>query len=274
MTARSRSRPPCAPGERPARDVLEEHLARIDARASRLHAFNLVLADEAAPRPTRSTPRSRVATIPGRSPGVPIALKDNLCTRGVPTTCSSRILEGWRPPYDATVVRAAARRGRGDGRQDQPRRVRDGQLHRELRVRADAQPPRPRAGARRVERRLGGRGRGRVRAARARLRHRRLDPPARGAVRRGRREADLRRGVPLRARSRSRRRSTRSGRSPTTVDDAALLLDVIGGHDPLRLDVDRRRRRRRCSTELDGASRACASASSRSSPTPRASSPR
>ncbi|HEV2362393.1 MAG TPA: Asp-tRNA(Asn)/Glu-tRNA(Gln) amidotransferase subunit GatA, partial [Acidimicrobiales bacterium] len=36
--------------------------------------------------------------------GVPIALKDNLCTRGVPTTCSSRILEGWRPPYEATVV--------------------------------------------------------------------------------------------------------------------------------------------------------------------------
>jgi aspartyl-tRNA(Asn)/glutamyl-tRNA(Gln) amidotransferase subunit A len=33
-----------------------------------------------------------------------VALKDNLCTRGVPTTCSSRILDGWRPPYDATVV--------------------------------------------------------------------------------------------------------------------------------------------------------------------------
>ena len=35
---------------------------------------------------------------------MPVALKDNLCTRGIPTTCSSRILEGWRPPYDATVV--------------------------------------------------------------------------------------------------------------------------------------------------------------------------
>jgi len=36
--------------------------------------------------------------------GVPIALKDNLCQEGVPTTCSSRILEGWRPPYSATVI--------------------------------------------------------------------------------------------------------------------------------------------------------------------------
>src|SRR6202035_4680014 len=41
---------------------------------------------------------------PGPLAGVPVALKDNLCTRGIPTTCSSRILDGWRPPYDATVV--------------------------------------------------------------------------------------------------------------------------------------------------------------------------
>jgi len=37
--------------------------------------------------------------------GVPVAIKDNLCTRGVATTCGSRILEGYVPPYDATVVR-------------------------------------------------------------------------------------------------------------------------------------------------------------------------
>ena len=41
---------------------------------------------------------------PGPMAGVPVALKDNLATRGIPTTCSSRILENWRPPYDATVV--------------------------------------------------------------------------------------------------------------------------------------------------------------------------
>ena len=41
---------------------------------------------------------------PGPLAGVPVALKDNLCQRGVPTTASSKILEGWRPPYTATVV--------------------------------------------------------------------------------------------------------------------------------------------------------------------------
>ena len=58
-----------------------------------------------------------------------------MCTRGVPTTCSSKILEGWRPPYDATVVDAAARRGRHRDRQDEPRRVRHGIVDGEQRVR-------------------------------------------------------------------------------------------------------------------------------------------
>src|SRR5204863_1715358 len=89
---------------RRARDVLEEHLTRIDAREADVHAFNLVLADDARARADDIDAQVARGDDPGPLAGVPIALKDNLCTRGVPTTCSSRILEGWLPPYDATVV--------------------------------------------------------------------------------------------------------------------------------------------------------------------------
>ncbi|MFZ4584560.1 MAG: Asp-tRNA(Asn)/Glu-tRNA(Gln) amidotransferase subunit GatA [Acidimicrobiia bacterium] len=91
-------------GNRRARDVVEEHLARIDARESEIHAFNLVTANEARAMADAVDARVQAGEDPGPLAGVPIALKDNLCTRGVPTTCSSRILNGWCPPYDATVV--------------------------------------------------------------------------------------------------------------------------------------------------------------------------
>jgi aspartyl-tRNA(Asn)/glutamyl-tRNA(Gln) amidotransferase subunit A len=48
--------------------------------------------------------RARNDELPGPLAGVPIAIKDNMCQRGVPTTCASKILQGWRPPYSATVV--------------------------------------------------------------------------------------------------------------------------------------------------------------------------
>ncbi|MCE2512964.1 MAG: Asp-tRNA(Asn)/Glu-tRNA(Gln) amidotransferase GatCAB subunit A, partial [Acidimicrobiia bacterium] len=91
-------------GERTAQDVLEEHLARIAERDGEIGAFNLVLASEARADANRIDAALARGEPVGPLAGVPAALKDNLCTRGVPTTCSSRMLEGWRPPYDATVV--------------------------------------------------------------------------------------------------------------------------------------------------------------------------
>jgi aspartyl-tRNA(Asn)/glutamyl-tRNA(Gln) amidotransferase subunit A len=98
-------------GTRRASDVLEEHLARIAAGDGDIHAF-LTLTTEAARRQAASIDAAVAAGVdPGPLAGVPVALKDNLCTRGVPTTCSSRILEGWKPPYDATVVTRLAAAG-------------------------------------------------------------------------------------------------------------------------------------------------------------------
>jgi aspartyl-tRNA(Asn)/glutamyl-tRNA(Gln) amidotransferase subunit A len=98
-------------GERTARSVVEAHLAAIEAREADVHAFNLVTADAALARADEVDQMVADGEDPGPLAGVPIALKDNLCTAGVPTTCSSKILDGWRPPYDATVVQRLAAAG-------------------------------------------------------------------------------------------------------------------------------------------------------------------
>ena len=98
-------------GEESAVEVLEHHLAVIDAGEESIHAFNLVMGDSARDRARAIDAQVAAGEDPGPLAGIPVALKDNLCTRGVPTTCSSRILEGWRPPYDATVVARLADAG-------------------------------------------------------------------------------------------------------------------------------------------------------------------
>jgi aspartyl-tRNA(Asn)/glutamyl-tRNA(Gln) amidotransferase subunit A len=91
-------------GERSAREIVDEHLVAIELLEPEIHACNLILVEEArAQADAVDEARARGDEL-GPLAGVPIALKDNLCTHHVPTTCSSRILDGWRPPYDATVV--------------------------------------------------------------------------------------------------------------------------------------------------------------------------
>ena len=94
-----------AAGEVSAREVTEAALARIAETDAQLHAFLHVNADGALAS-AAEVDRARAAGEPlGPLAGVPLALKDVFATRGVPTTCGSRILEGWLPPYDATVTR-------------------------------------------------------------------------------------------------------------------------------------------------------------------------
>src|SRR5256885_2900980 len=98
-------------GGRTARQAVEEALSAIGARDPELHAFNHVMADEARAAADAIDLRVARGEDPGPLAGVPVALKDNMCTRGVPTTCSSKILDGWKPPYDATVVERLAAAG-------------------------------------------------------------------------------------------------------------------------------------------------------------------
>ena len=91
-------------GTRSARESVEESLQKIATGDHEIHAFLEVLADQALERADEIDRVVASGSDPGPLAGVPVALKDNLCTTGIPTTCSSKILEGWLPPYDATVV--------------------------------------------------------------------------------------------------------------------------------------------------------------------------
>src|SRR5262245_1958106 len=90
-------------GHRKATDICEQVLATISARDGQLHAFNSVTNDRALASAAAVDRHPQRDTLP--LAGVPVALKDNPCTRGVRTTASSKILERFVPPFDATVVR-------------------------------------------------------------------------------------------------------------------------------------------------------------------------
>ncbi|GAB2931508.1 Asp-tRNA(Asn)/Glu-tRNA(Gln) amidotransferase subunit GatA [Streptomyces mayteni] len=94
-----------ADGSVSAVEVAEAHLARIDAVDEKVHAF-LHVDREGALAQARAVDESRARGEElGPLAGVPLALKDIFTTEGVPTTVGSRILEGWVPPYDATVTK-------------------------------------------------------------------------------------------------------------------------------------------------------------------------
>lgn len=98
-------------GEVSARELTDHHLARIAAVDPSLHAFLDVTAERARADADRiDAARQAGESLPPLA-GVPLAIKDNLCTRGVRTTCASRMLEHFVPPYESTVTERLWRSG-------------------------------------------------------------------------------------------------------------------------------------------------------------------
>ena len=85
-------------------EVTQAFLDRIEAHDKNINAFLRVDAMAAMSRAAEIDAKRKAGKPVGKLAGVPVAVKDVLCTEGEPTTCGSKMLENFRPPYDATVV--------------------------------------------------------------------------------------------------------------------------------------------------------------------------
>lgn len=90
--------------ERSAVEIVEETLARIEAVEARVSSFITLTADRARTAAAAVDAKIAAGEEVGPLAGIPIGIKDNLCTQGIKTTCASAILSGFVPPYESTVT--------------------------------------------------------------------------------------------------------------------------------------------------------------------------
>ena len=97
--------------DRSAKEITQEALDRIQALEPKLRSFLHITAEQAIAQAEQVDAKIAAGEDIGPLAGIPIGIKDNLCTQGVPTTCGSRILEGFVPAYESTVTRKLAEAG-------------------------------------------------------------------------------------------------------------------------------------------------------------------
>jgi len=97
--------------ERSATEITQEALATVERLEPKLHSFLQVTAEQALAQAQQVDAKLAAGEAIGLLAGIPIGIKDNLCTQGIPTTCGSKILQGFRPPYESTVTQKLAAAG-------------------------------------------------------------------------------------------------------------------------------------------------------------------